>query len=154
MKPSPSESSAPKPLASTTAEIRQLSRNTSATAAELKAFLAEFKGRSPQEMLGLVAASKLVRSLVISTVLVIIGILLFTAIPFFLRGDEAAAAEAAETPVAANKAPEPAPPEPAPAPESVPEVDLSKLGVTEEKEAPPDVNPLETKGDDFLDGLE
>ena len=149
------ESTAPKPLASTKGEMRQLKQNTSATAAELKAFLAEFKGRSPQEMLGIVAASRLIRALALSTVIVIVGILVFTAIPYFMRDTETAAAEPTPKPVAEVPAEEPAP-TPEPVAEEAPpaEADLSKLGVTEEKEAPPDVNPLETKGDDFLDGLE
>ncbi|NNC90037.1 MAG: hypothetical protein HKN82_16390, partial [Akkermansiaceae bacterium] len=42
----------------------------------------------------------------------------------------------------------PAPDPPAPA------ADLSKLGVGEEKSAPPNVNPLENKDDKFLDGLD
>ena len=149
------ETTAPKPLASTKGEIRQLKHNTGATAAELKAFLAEFKGRSPQEMLGIVAASKLIRALGLSTAIVAVAIVVFTAIPYFLRGEEAAAAESADPPVAEEPAERPEPtPEPVAEETPPPEVDLSKLGVDEEKEAPPDVNPLETKGDDFLDGLE
>ena len=31
---------------------------------------------------------------------------------------------------------------------------LSNLGVTEQKQAPPDKNPLENTGDNFLEGLE
>ena len=76
-------------LASTRADLRELQRQLAAPPSqELQAFLRELKGKSPQEMLGVVAASHLVRSLVLSTVLVAGAILLFTAIPYFLAERE------------------------------------------------------------------
>ncbi len=144
-------------LASTHADLRELKGNSSATVQELREFLRELKGRSPQEMLGLVAASSLFRSIVISTALVAGAILLFTAIPYFF-GEK-------ETPVPAEEVstdPEPTPPEstdqppaetttPIPAEPADP---LSPLGVGEELSAPANENPLENKGDDFLKDLE
>ena len=44
-------------MASARGDLRQLKQNTSATVAELKAFLQELKGKSPQEMLGIVASN-------------------------------------------------------------------------------------------------
>jgi hypothetical protein len=139
-------------LASTTADLRELKGNSRATVQELQAFLRELKGKSPQEMLGVVAASQLARSLVLSSALVGGGILLFTAIPYFLGDDAkeipAAAAEPAPAPVAA-------PPVVAENPAVEAKADpLSTLGVGEELTAPPDQNPLENKGDDFLKDLE
>lgn len=138
-------------LASTTADLRELQGNSRATVQELQAFLRELKGKSPQEMLGVVAASQLARSLVLSSALVGGGILLFTAIPYFFGDD------AKEAPAAAEPAPAPAaPPPPAaekPPVEAKPDP-LSTLGVGEELTAPPDQNPLESKGDDFLKDLE
>jgi hypothetical protein len=138
-------------LASTTADLRELKGNSRATVQELQAFLRELKGKSPQEMLGVVAASQLARSLVLSSALVGGGILLFTAIPYFLGDDAkevpAAAAEPAPAPVAPPAVAEKPPVEAKPDP-------LSTLGVGEELTAPPDQNPLENKGDDFLKDLE
>jgi hypothetical protein len=152
-KPAPN----PQAMASTKGEIRRLNVNTKATAAELKEFLAELKSRSPQEMLGIVAASQLFRALALSSVLVGVGIIALTAIPFFLGGNEKAEQTQAEAPAPA--APPVAPPasttpaaEPAPSPPSA--ADLSELGVSEEKMAPPNENPLENKKDDFLKGLD
>lgn len=139
-------------LASTTADLRELKGNSRATVQELQAFLRELKGKSPQEMLGVVAASQLARSLALSSALVGGAILLFTAIPYFLGGDE----KAAPAPTtAAEPAPAPPPPavEPAPVEEKKPDP-LSTLGVGEELTAPPNENPLENKGDDFLKDLE
>jgi hypothetical protein len=134
-------------MASTKADLRELRQNSHATVQEIQAFLRELKGKGPQEMLGVVAASNLLRSLIISTAIVAGGILLFTAIPYF-AGDEEKKAPA---PVAENKAPEAAPEQPAAEPAPDP---LSSLGVGEELSAPPNTNPLDDKGDDFLKDLE
>lgn len=138
-------------MASSKADLRELRDNSRATVGEIQAFLRELKGKSPQEMLGVVAQSGLFRSLVLSTGLVVGGILLFTAIPYFMGSDEKPAPVAekpapVEAPLETPKTVEPAA-EPAPDP-------LSKLGVGEELSAPPNTNPLENKGDDFLKDLE
>lgn len=138
-------------MASSKADLRELRDNSRATVGEIQAFLRELKGKSPQEMLGVVAQSGLFRSLVLSTGLVVGGILLFTAIPYFMGSDEKPAPVSeppipVEAPLETPKTLEPAA-EPAPDP-------LSKLGVGEELSAPPNTNPLENKGDDFLKDLE
>jgi hypothetical protein len=142
-------------LASTKADLREITGNSRATVQELQIFLRELRGKSPHEMLGVVASSYLVRALGISTLIVIGGILVFTAIPFFFG--------AKETPTAAVTAhpPPPSPPpaaapeapkaEPVPAPKTDP---LAPIGVGEQLSAPPNKNPLENKGDDFLKDLE
>ena len=138
-------------MASTKADLRELRQNSHATVQEIQAFLRELKGKGPQEMLGVVAASNLFRSLVISTTIVVGGILCFTAIPYFASDDE----KKAPAPIAESKAPEKAtesaPEKPAAEPAPDP---LSKLGVGEELSAPPNTNPLDDKGDDFLKDLE
>jgi hypothetical protein len=140
-------------MASTKADLRELRDNSRATVGEIQAFLRDLKGKGPQEMLGVVAASGLFRSLVLSTAIVAGGILLFTAIPYFMGGEEKPA-PATEKPAPANT-PEKAPEVPAPAPAAEPAPDpLSALGVGEELSAPADTNPLEDKGDDFLKDLE
>lgn len=138
-------------MASTKADLRELRDNSRATVGEIQAFLRELKGKGPQEMLGVVAASNLFRSLVLSTGIVAGGILLFTAIPYFMGGEEKTAPLPKKpAPVeAAVETPKPAEPTAEPAPDP-----LSKLGVGEELSAPPDTNPLEDKGDDFLKELE
>ena len=136
-------------FASTTADLREMKTNSHATVQELQAFLRELKGRSPQEMLGVVAASQLARSLGLATALVTGSILLFTAIPYFFPGKETQPPLAITTP----ETPGPAPTVPA-AP-AAPKADpLAPLGVGEQLTAPPNKNPLENKGDDFLKDLE
>lgn len=140
-------------MASTKADLRELRDNSRATVGEIQAFLRELKGKSPQEMLGVVAASNLFRSIVLSTAIVAGSILLFTAIPYFMQGEEkpAPVTEKPSPPSAAENSPEG--PAPAPAVEPAPDP-LSALGVGEELSAPPNINPLEDKGDDFLKDLE
>lgn len=159
----PSDRSEPprRALASTKADLRELRGNSAATVGELRDFLRELKGRSPQEMLGVVATNGLFRATLVSTAVVAGAILVFTAIPYLLDGREAEAAAADESAAAAPESPPPAdteaaddpPPEPvAPAAEASDR--LSPLGVGGERSAPPDRNPLENQTDDFLEDLE
>lgn len=150
-------------MASTKGDLRQLKQNSSATVAELKAFLKELKGKSPQEMLGLVAGSQLVRAIGLATVIVLVVSLVFTAVPYAMADRDKDEEEVATKESSAPSAAEPAISKPAPTPSpTAPEgaqpspttPDLSKLGVHEERKAPPNKNPLENKKDDFLKGLE
>ena len=140
-------------MASTKADLRELRDNSRATVQEIQSFLRELRGKGPKEMLGVVAASNLFRSIIISTSLVAGAILLFTAIPYFAGDDEKKAQT--QAPVVEKQAPpkvvETAPEKVAPVPAADP---LSSLGVGEELSAPPNTNPLENKGDDFLKDLE
>lgn len=144
-------------MASPKADLRELRDNSRATVQEIQSFLRELKGKGPKEMLGAIAASDLFRSVIISTALVTGAILLFTAVPYFAGDDEKKASAQTAVVEKQEKIEKPAPPK---AVESVPEAvapapdPLSSLGVGEELSAPPDTNPLENKGDDFLKDLE
>jgi len=140
------------PLASTRAELRNLRNNSQATIDELRAFLAEMKGRSPQEMLGMVAGNRLFRATLHSCALVLAIIAVGTVVPYLNRGEPKPAAVANKPAVEPETAPEvpektAKPDEPAPGA-------IETLGVGEEKQAPRDVNPLETGTGGFLDELE
>lgn len=141
------------PLVSTRAELRNLRNNSQATVDELKAFLAEMKGKSPQEMLGMVATNQLFRATIHSLILIGGLIAIFTVIPYLTREENPVETEPEVT---ENSAPadEPAVAEEEPI-ETPPETDpLEKLGVGEEKQAPPEVNPLDGNTDSFLEELE
>jgi hypothetical protein len=130
--------------------MRQLRQHSQATVAELKTFLAEMKGRSPQEMLGMVSGHPLVRAMVQSAALLLAILLGCTAVPYWTRD------QATPPPPTVESAPPPAAPEPVdadPTPEPPPEA-AEILGVGEEKQAPPKVNPLDTDTGNFLDDLE
>ncbi len=139
-------------MASTQADFRELKANSSATVQELQEFLRQLRGKSPQEMLGVVATSQLFRATILSVVLVTGAILVLTAFPYFF-GEEPATAP--EPVVAAPAAPNPAPPVIAPK-VATPEAPdpLAPLGVNGQLPAAPNKNPLEDKGENFLKDLE
>lgn len=146
-------------MASTKADLRELKTNTNATVQEIQEFLRQLKGKSPQEMLGVVASSQLIRATILSCILVAGAIFALTAIPYFLGGDESPPSEApavAVTPAA--PAPEPTPAAPTPTPTETntggTPSPIEPLGVNETKTAPSNSNPLEDKKDDFLKDLE
>jgi hypothetical protein len=140
-------------LASTKADLRELSGNSRATVQELQAFIRELKGKSPHEMLGVVATSYLVRALGISTAIIIGGILVFTAIPYFFDSPKTPVEVATTTPPPPVPAAVPETPKPDLKPATKPDP-LAPIGVGEELSAPPNKNPLENKSDNFLKDLE
>jgi hypothetical protein len=141
------------PMASTRSDLRHLRDHSQATVAELKAFLHEMKGRSPQEMLGMVTGNPLIRATGQSVVILLVILAICTVIPYLTREEPAAPAK---EPVAeVEEQPEGNDPEIVPnAPPVDPGTALKNLGVGEEKAAPADVNPLDTDTGSFLDELE
>ena len=157
-------------LASTVADLRELKINSTATVQELQQFLRELRGKSPQELLGVVASSQLIRATILAVILVTVAIFALTAFPYFF-GEQSAAEPEPTALASAAPAPEPEP-EPtsvaaaasAPATEAEPKPSsiktpqtpgpLAPLGVNEKLPAAPNKNPLEDKGEDFLKDLE
>jgi predicted flap endonuclease-1-like 5' DNA nuclease len=150
-----------------------LARNgAKATAAELREFVREFRGRSPQEMLGLVAGSNLVQATILATVITVIFMAAFTVGPYFYKKANPVAAKPAKAPAAAAPAPAPTASATAAAPvaattaataaaplpvatgtgPATPDV-LNTLGIGETKVSDPKKNPLEAGGDDLLKDL-
>lgn len=157
-------------------DMRRLHRHAGASAAELRHFLAQLRGKSPAEMLGAVASSNLMRGTVIAAAGTAALLLLATAVPYAMSGrdeggttaaggdsvgqNEAAGPVGNGSPAAGAAAADPAdeagPPDPlASDPERVdPARAAQALGVDEERHAPADVNPLENAVDDLLRDLE
>lgn len=63
-------------------DIHRAREGATATAGELREFVKQLKGRSPQEMLGIVAGSGLVRSTVLATVITVVFMVGFTVGPY------------------------------------------------------------------------
>lgn len=155
------------PIASPKGDFKKLGRNSQAVVGELREFLANLKGKSPKEMMGAVAESSLAQSLLISTVIMTILVFALSAIPYLLK-DEQASAEAAEK----GTATEDNPAEQSNAPSSAGESSSGEEGAVREtapsktpeqktadilgvgEVADPDSNPLDSGGDDLLDGLD
>lgn len=145
-------------------EARNLRVNGSASIEELKEFLGSLKGKSPQEVIGLVSSSMLIQSLSIATVATLIFFVIFTVGPYIVYGplkptnlsgkpvEKKAASEQAASP--SKAAPATAAEEKAEPTES--EKAAKVLGIDEVKNADPKKNPLD-KGpniDNLLDGLD
>jgi len=148
-------------------DVRQLRTQGKATADELRVFLAQARGRSAQEVLGMVAGSRLTQSIAQAALGAVLLLAVCTIVPWLLS-DKAekspASANAAATPPAStetsNTAQTPtelesattdtnAAPSPADAQEAV-----KVMGLGDTKTADPKSNPLENKLDNLLDDLE
>ncbi len=155
-----------KPIASPKRDLKQLGQNSKAVVGELREFLASLKGKSPKEMMGAVAESSLVRSLLISSAVMIALVFVFSVIPYHLKQmEESAQAAQKENESLEQKAEDKAAvsageeaeasgeQKQAPASPKTPEQKTADiLGVGEV--ADPNANPLDSGGDDLLDGLD
>jgi hypothetical protein len=152
-------------------DVRRLKADGAATMAELREFLGQMRGRSPQEMIGLVAESGLTRSMLLATFLFVLLLAALTVIPYAVRRDGADAS----TPVAEEKAVEKEESSQAGQPEAAedstetpaatqdvdtvdtgidPERAIDAMGIGETRVADPKENPMEDKLDKLLDGIE
>ncbi|MDB5335091.1 MAG: hypothetical protein JWN70_710 [Planctomycetaceae bacterium] len=137
-----------------------------ATTAELREFVHNLRGKSPQEVLGAVANSGLAQGVVLATLGTIALIAVFTVIPYSLYGGKAAAKAALEAKkvaaakesaestaeasadTAASKTDKAAPA--SKTAEGNAQQTLEKMGESETKQADPKTNPLDNL-DDLLD---
>jgi hypothetical protein len=125
------------------------------------------KGKSPKEMLGLVAQSTLTKGFMQSIVIFSALILIFTVIPFTIGifNPEEEKKTAAEESASANPEDNTQPQDGTPASNEDGTIQtplgetatgnpvIDKLGIGETKDAPKAVNPLDDTGDDLFDEL-
>lgn len=140
-------------MASTKADLRELKTNSSATVQELQEFLSQLRGKSPQEMLGVVASSQLFRATILSIILVTGTIFALTAFPYFFGEEPTPDSEPVTKAISAPPTPASSVTDPKTTDPEKP-VNLAPLGVNDQLPAPPNTNPLEDKGDNFLKDLE
>ena len=76
------------PMASLPRDLKNLKGNSSATVDELRDFMKQMRGKSPAEMLGAIAQSTLVRSLIVSTVSIVALLFTLTAASYFFADKE------------------------------------------------------------------
>ena len=150
------------PMASVTRDIRNLKRNSSATAGELREFMREMRGKSPREMLGAVAQSTLVQSTIVSTIAIFILLLLLTAVPYAMDTSEGNVVADVKKPdgesgtLETKSKTNTEPTVPAAKPDEKKTVEVLGVG-GEKKGKPKEINPFENKKgglfDDPLGGL-
>lgn len=149
--------STPHPTVSIASDLKKIRRNTAASSQEIREFLAQMRGKSPQEMLGMLASSSLVKCTTQAGLVWLIFIVVFTLGPWIWSSMNPPAPKVAP-PSAATTAPAAAAAAPAPAElkasEPTPSAKVTeKLGIGETKEAPANQNPLEKASDDLLKDL-
>ena len=159
-----SEEPTVKPVVSPKRDMERLGKNSQAVVGELREFLANLKGKSPKEMMGAVAESHLGKSLVSATVLMAVLLFVLSAVPFYLKqNQEAEKLDRDETPAAGTSSTEQeqeseyVPEESESGGKSVATPEQSTadaLGIGEQKIADPKSNPLDSSGEDLLDGLD
>lgn len=148
--------------------MKTVQKNTAASVAELREFLGQLKGRSPQEVMGIVAQSSLVQGIGTALVGTCLLLIVFTVGPYLMYGPpEAQAVDAANTLAEATQqesddsSPDSASDTTKDADTAAPtssEPDVERaaqaMGIDEVKDADPDKNPLDSKLDQLLDGIE
>jgi hypothetical protein len=158
-------------------DFNRLREHGGATAAELRDFVRQLKGKNTQEVLGLVAQSGLLRATVLASVATVALVLVLTLVPYAMAKFSPPEQPAAAAPSAAAATDTAAPPADAgtatdqpPAgtagsdTATVPTVGganqpqanddlLDALGEGDTLESDPDNNPLEESQDDLLDDL-
>ena len=159
-----SEEPTVKPVVSPKRDMERLGKNSQAVVGELREFLANLKGKSPKEMMGAVAESHLGKSLVSATVFMAVLLFVLSAVPFYLKQNQEAEKLARdETPATGASSSEqekeseyvPEESESVEKPVATPEQSTADaLGIGEQKVADPDSNPLDSSGEDLLDGLD
>ena len=151
--------STPHPTVSIASDLKKIRRNTAASSQEIRGFLAQMRGKSPQEMLGMLASSSLVKCTLQSGIGWLVVIVVFTLGPWLWSSMNPPAPKVAPPPAAtvpatpAAAAAAPAPVEPKAAEPAAPAKVTEKLGIGETKEAPANQNPLEKASDDLLKDL-
>ena len=153
-----------KPVVSPKRDMERLGKNGQAVVGELREFLANLKGKSPKEMMGAVAESHLGKSLVSATVFMAVLLFILSVVPFYLKQnqeaeklarDETPSAGASSTEQEKESEYEPEAGEAGEKPLTTPEQSTADaLGIGEQKVADPKSNPLDSSGEDLLDGLD
>lgn len=157
----PSTSMPPKePPTVLSGDFRNLRTHGAASLEELKEFLGTLRGKSPQEVIGIVSSSMLIQSVAVAAGITVLTMVVFTVGPYLIWGPTKA------KPAEAPAAPSPAPTPPAtvaastgddkkksngPSPEDAAKA-AKAMGLDETKTADPRANPLEKDFDKLLDG--
>ena len=147
-------------------DVKNLKESGGATIEELREFLKTLKARNPQEVIGIVKASLLIQSLVMSCIATAAILVVFTVGPYLIYGPNKPAKSGAKPALAATasdsgkSAPDPAAASTATVTGSTPSgaPDAAKavkaMGLDETKPADPKKNPLDKPDlDKLLDGL-
>ena len=144
-------------------DLRRLKSDGGASAAELREFLTQLKGRSPEEVMGAVAQSNLIRSICIAMVGCVVLMAVFTIIPYLMRENSVAAAPDSPPVVSASETiPKPTDANPNPnsttKPESTkitdPQKAIEKMGIGGTADPDANAETIDSRLDNLLDGID
>lgn len=152
-------------------DFKRLKTDGAATVSELREFLGEMHGKSPQEVIGIVAKSGLTRSIVLATFLFAVLLVALTVGPYLWErfgsgatGPTTGQSDTAKTPAAKPDEPKPderpaetvatTPKDKSVSDELDPDRAIDAMGIGETRTADPKKNPMEDKLDKLLDGIE
>ncbi len=148
-------------------DIKRVKQSSAASVAELREFLGQLKGRSPQEVMGVVAQSSLVKGIATATIATAVILLLGTVVPYALYGGPAAAQAADQNNTTSASVPSATDNADAAAvnqnettaddtDKNTPDLERAAraMGIAQTKSADPETNPLDNKLDNLLDGIE
>jgi len=153
-------------LAKPIGDAPRVRREAAASATEIRQFINGLRGKSPQEMLGAIAQSSLVKATIQATAWTVVVLGIFTVGPYMMRKD--AKAESKATAAAAKKNEEKAAPDKAEKPDTKttaatsnadePSADnvqkaAKAMGLDDVKPADAKKNPREKDLDNLLDDL-
>jgi hypothetical protein len=150
------------------ADMKRLKSDASSTTEEVREFIANLKGRSPQEVLGAVSESGLVQATVQATFGCAIVLFAFSVVPWFLKSEEAVAVAAETQPATSETDSAENPPtgasvnaastKPRTAADSPTDDDAARaaaaMKIDETVVTDPKTNPLDGNLDKLLDGLD
>lgn len=159
----------PKPSGGIKSDMQRLKSDAGATAEEVRDFIANLKGRSPQEVLGAVSESGLVQATVQATFACVVLLAALTVVPWALKTEEPVVAAEAEpaTPTATDEASDNSTTEPEAGvastkpragDDSPSDSDAARaaaaMKIDETVVTDPKTNPLDGNLDKLLDGLD
>ena len=139
-------------------QMSRLRANSGATAAELRDFVKQLRGRTPQEVIGVIAQSNLIRATAMAAGGTVVLLIIFTILPILFGSPkakpEATAPVAATAPAdvkAATKTDDNKTPVAPPVTAKTKDQEAAdKLGIGETKTPDAKSNPLDSVGDDLF----
>ena len=140
-------------------KMSRLRAHSGATAAELREFVKQLRGKAPQEVIGVIAQSDLIRATAMAAVGTVVLMIVFTVLPMLFKGSKGATEPTAPAAAASdgNKATTPVVKNDdskttvtPPVAKSKEQEAADKLGIGETKTLDPKKSPLDSVGDDLF----
>ena len=148
------------PVAGIAKDIRRLKTDGAASANELRQFIGQLKGRSPQEVMGAVAQSDLFRSIILAAAGCTVLMVVLTIIPYLLRDTSSTTTAQPATEVDTTPAEEASATGETTSPlaDGTGQPDLQRaaaaMGIDDAAPADSDTKPLDDRLDKLLDGID